>query len=169
MNHCTTYCCSSLLLPLLISVLILVLISVFQSENLFTFAIGEREFSINHQTTSDTSKIAPKIVDFKPQHQVMVGKKIKIFCYVEEGSKPFTFEWHKDNQALGLLSKYSSHSYEPLLIPSSSISLMTVSSDTSVLSIDPVIITDSGTYQCTVRNQIGSDKQSTRVTVKGSL
>lgn len=95
----------------------------------------------------------PKIVDLKSEHQILVGNRLKIFCNVEQGSKPFTFEWHKDG-------KQVVHSRE------AHVSVET-SSDTSVLTIERVDISDGGNYSCSVRNQLGSDGQSTRLTVKG--
>ena len=97
--------------------------------------------------------IPPKLEELKPKRFQNLGSKFTIGCSPQEGSKPFQFEWQKDNHVLtnSNNNQIRLESFE----------------DSSVLIIDKLLPTDSGRYTCTVRNSIGSDFQFTELTVKG--
>ena len=96
--------------------------------------------------------IPPKLDELKPKRLQNLGSKFTMLCSPQEGSKPFQFEWQKDNH---------------VLINSNNNLRLESSEDSSVLIIDKLSATDSGRYTCTVRNSIGSDFQFTELTVKG--
>ena len=102
---------------------------------------------------SNKKKSAPKLVELKSKQSFSIGKRFKIFCYLEEGSKPYRFEWRKDGQ----------------LIPLSTTEhyLIETSKDSSWLTIDTLLYKDMGNYSCSVRNNFGSDVQNTFLSVKG--
>ena len=89
-------------------------------------------------------------MELKSQHSQNVNKKFFIFCYLQQGSKPLTFEWFKDGRLL-----------------SSSRYLIDTSDDVSGLTIERVNTADAGNYSCSVRNRLGSDSQHTFLLVKG--
>lgn len=86
----------------------------------------------------------------------MIGSKFKFFCYLESGTKPFKFEWFKNNQAI----------LENKSPPSSSYTIKT-NEDESMMSITAIDIDDEGIYSCSVRNDFGTDRKSIRLVVKG--
>ena len=97
--------------------------------------------------------VAPKLDEFKPKRLQNLGSKFSIYCSLQEGSKPFQFEWQKNNHVL------TNSNNNQIRLENSE--------DSSVLIIDKLLATDSGRYTCTVRNSIGSDFQFTELTVKG--
>lgn len=74
-----------------------------------------------------------------------------MFCYLEQGEKPFWFEWYKNGRPLQLNS------------------LLTIDTndDVSVLAIDSVDINDGGNYSCLARNKHNIHSQYTLLIVKG--
>lgn len=91
-------------------------------------------------------------MELKSKHFQNTGKKFILTCYLEEGTKPLVFEWHRNG---GIISSVSSVRIE-------------TSEEVSSLTIDRLQSTDSGNYSCSVSNQFGSDSQSTVLLVKGS-
>lgn len=80
-----------------------------------------------------------------------MASKFKLVCYLEEGTKPFKFEWYKNGHSLSADSKYMIKTYE----------------DESELTIGKLEFGDLGKYTCTVRNHFGVDSHSTLLSVKG--
>lgn len=97
------------------------------------------------------ASLVPKLDKFYPRDQ-NVGSTFKIFCSPQEGSKPFQFEWRKNGQLLS--SSGVTYKIEHSI-------------DDSLFVINQLQTLDSGNYSCTVRNQYGSDTQTTVLTVKG--
>ena len=93
----------------------------------------------------------PKIVEFKPQHSFNLGQKFKLFCYLNEGSKPINFEWFKNDKLIKPNSHYR----------------IDTSEDESHLTIDRLSKNDNGNYSCSAKSQFGFDKHSTQLIVKG--
>jgi len=78
-----------------------------------------------------------------------------VFCSIEEGDEPFTFEWSKNGQTIrpGPGIKYRIES----------------SQRCSTLSVDKIDITHGGNYSCRVKNGHGSDVISVSLNVKGTF
>ena len=96
----------------------------------------------------------PKLSDISPKKYQNFGSKLKISCFVEEGSKPFRFEWHKDDQILvGTNSHYNIETDE----------------EESQLIISKLNLHDSGNYSCSAWNEFGTDTMSTFLTVQGLI
>ena len=96
----------------------------------------------------------PKLDEFKPIRLSKIGTKLTILCVIQEGHKPFKFEWRFNDQ---LLSKTTSFDYR----------IDQIDDDQSRFMIPQLKTNHSGTYSCTARNNFGFDKQFTRLTVKG--
>ena len=100
------------------------------------------------------SNLAPKLSELIPQRSQDAGTRLKIFCAVQKGQKPFEFEWYKNDQLIS--TKYHNHKYQ-----------IDSDDDTSHLAITNLDLNDSANYSCTVRNDHGSDLQTTILIVKG--
>lgn len=98
------------------------------------------------------ANFSPKLDDFKPKRSQNIGSKFTILCNLLEGTKPFQFEWHKNNKII-------SNANENIGLENFD--------DKSLLVIDKLSSDDSGRYTCIVRNKYGSDSQSTELIVKG--
>jgi len=98
--------------------------------------------------------LVPKLVEFKPNQQFNTGQKFKLFCYLYEGSRPITFEWFKNG--LILSTNISNSRFR-----------IDTSEDESHFTIDRLQNDDSGTYSCSAQNNLGFDRQSTLLLVKG--
>lgn len=97
---------------------------------------------------------SPKLVNYAAKISQNVGTKVKLSCFIQQGTKPFSFEWLKDNQVLfSDASKYRIETDEE-------------GSDLIISNLDHF---DSAEYLCTVRNEFGSDTQSTKLIVKGLI
>ncbi|KAF7493498.1 Down syndrome cell adhesion molecule -like protein [Sarcoptes scabiei] len=100
-------------------------------------------------------KVPPRIAEIRSNQTLMIGSKFKFLCYLESGTKPFKFEWFKNNQAI----------LENKSPPSSSYTIKT-NEDESMMSITAIDIDDEGIYSCSVRNDFGTDRKSIRLVVK---
>nr|XP_027203957.1 peroxidasin homolog [Dermatophagoides pteronyssinus] len=102
-----------------------------------------------------TSATSPKLIEFKSQITQKNGTKLTIVCVIQEGTKPFQFEWRFNDQQLlksSIASDYRIDSF---------------TDDQSQLTIPKLDQKHSGTYSCLARNDFGFDRQSTRLTVTG--
>ena len=93
-----------------------------------------------------------KLNQFFPNHSQKNGTKFALFCLVQDGQKPFIFEWRFNDQLLKLSSDYRIDSFND---------------DQSQLTITKLNPKHSGTYSCIARNDFGFDKQSTHLIVTG--
>lgn len=99
------------------------------------------------------ANIPPKLEDFMPKRSQELGTKFRILCSLQQGIKPFQFEWYKNGQIL------SSNTDEYRI---------DTTSDQSVLIIPSLTTSRSSTnFTCLVRNHVGHDTKSTILTVKG--
>lgn len=80
-----------------------------------------------------------------------LGSKFSILCSVVKGSKPFRFEWFKDDR-LVLPTDYR----------------ITNMDEESVLVIGRVSPIDAGKYSCSVSDNFSTDTQWTQLFVKGT-
>src|SRR5699024_2842390 len=104
----------------------------------------------------ESAKIAPKLGEIITKRSQNVGTKLKILCSIQEGSKPISFEWRKD---------------EHILVPGANqhFHIESAAADESQFVIQELVVLDSGNYTCSARNEYGSDQQTTWLTVKGLL
>ena len=98
----------------------------------------------------------PKLAELKHKHFQNIGKKFIVVCYIEQGTKPFIFEWYKNGDVL------TSNSHTRITE-----NAITTDEDVSSLTIDQVKFSDSSNYSCKVTNKFGSDSQFTTLLVKG--
>ena len=91
------------------------------------------------------------MVELKTTRTQELGKKFIIPCYIEQGSKPFKFEWKKNGRTL------LSNNHQRI----------ETSDDMTGLTIDQVDSSDSGNFSCIVSNSVGFDSQFTVLLVKG--
>ena len=99
-----------------------------------------------------SASIAPKLVEVKPKIFQDLETKFNILCSIQKGTKPLQFEWRKNTKVLkGSNANIRIQDFE----------------DNSLLIINQLSSNDSARYTCTVRNQFGSDSQSTELSVKG--
>lgn len=96
----------------------------------------------------------PKLDPFYLKKSQNKGSTFKLLCSIQEGSKPLSFKWYKNNHLL--TSKQSNYRIESI-------------KDDSLLVIDELTIDDTGNYSCSVSNNYGTDIQFTYLIVKGSF
>ena len=106
-------------------------------------------------THISASNLAPKLDEFKPRRSQNIGTTMKILCSLQEGSRPFHFEWFKNELKLPQPS-YTSYQIQ-------------ISEDDSLLIIEKLSPSDSGKYSCQVKNDFGIDTQRTELLVKGLM
>ncbi|KAI2802892.1 hypothetical protein BLOT_007014 [Blomia tropicalis] len=95
-----------------------------------------------------SASIAPKLVEVKPKIFQDLETKFNILCSIQKGTKPLQFEWRKNTKVLkGSNANIRIQDFE----------------DNSLLIINQLSSNDSARYTCTVRNQFGSDSQSTEL------
>ena len=99
--------------------------------------------------------IPPKLDEFQSSRTLKNGTKLTIVCVIQEGTKPFQFEWRFNDHQLSKSSISSDYKIDSF------------NDDQSQLTIAKLDRKHSGTYSCSVRNNFGSDRQSTRLTVTG--
>ena len=97
-----------------------------------------------------TQSSVPKLGELLPKRSQNVGTKIKILCVVQSGSKPFQFEWFKNDRIL-----QDSHYH------------METDQDESELTIRKLEVQDYGNYSCSVHNDHGTDTKWTQIIVTG--
>ena len=107
-------------------------------------------------TTIATSFVKSKLREVKAELSQNAGSKLKIWCSIQEGSKPYHFEWHRNGHPL--TEMYVEHHLKYRI---------DTSDDESALVIDKLTTSDSANYTCTVRGSHGVDTQFTVLTVKG--
>uniref|UniRef100_A0A6P6YGL1 Basement membrane-specific heparan sulfate proteoglycan core protein-like n=1 Tax=Dermatophagoides pteronyssinus TaxID=6956 RepID=A0A6P6YGL1_DERPT len=95
----------------------------------------------------------PKLNKFLPQSIQDHGTKFALFCLVQDGQKPFIFEWRFNDQLLKPSSDQSDYRIDSF------------NDDQSQLTIAKLDPKHSGTYSCIARNDFGFDKQSTHLIV----
>ena len=95
---------------------------------------------------------APKLDRLYPKEQ-SEGTKLNIVCSVQKGSTPLFFTWFKNGQIVK-----SSPNVNFKIENSDSISMFT---------IENLQRSDQGNYTCSVKNTIGSDSQTTILSIKG--
>ena len=100
---------------------------------------------------SDCSKL--KLTDFPKITTREENSKFRLFCLVEEGHKPFQFEWFWNGKLIRENSKI----------------LIQNNEESSMLSIERLNRSDSGEYSCNVTNSGKKDSQFTVLNVKGLL
>lgn len=93
-----------------------------------------------------------RFIEQKTQNQ---GTTLKLFCSIQEGTKPLHFEWTKNGKSLAfsLPKNYRIETNE----------------DDSLLIIEQLISEDSGNYSCRVWNDFGEDIQYSQLIVKGLI
>lgn len=92
-------------------------------------------------------------MDVKSRQLLNAGSKFKFACYLNEGSKPVSFDWSRNGQRLAKSDKYKIDTF----------------ADESILTIPRLESTDSGNYSCVARNDFGHDSQFTALLVKGLI
>lgn len=99
-----------------------------------------------------SATVLPRLSENVPRRSQNVGTKLKLFCSIQEGTKPLEFEWRKNGKSL------FSDNDKYRIVTDEEVSEMTIATlDRS----------DSANYSCTVRNKFGFDTQSTTLAVKG--
>ncbi|CAN8006479.1 unnamed protein product, partial [Ixodes pacificus] len=93
--------------------------------------------------------VAPKLQEFSFSSQTAMGKRAQVTCAILEGDGPFDFSWRKDGSPLGHRT---------------TVRQLT---DSSLLSLDAVVVGDIGNYTCVVRSPTGSDSYTAVLSVKG--
>lgn len=97
---------------------------------------------------------APKLEDVHLSKSLNVETKFKVFCNLQEGTRPFLIKWFKNGQLL-------SDSSDSLKIESDDLG-----TELSIYKVQP---SDSGNYTCKVSNPDGLDSKYTLLTVKGLI
>lgn len=106
--------------------------------------------------SSIDAKSKPKLDQFADRRSTKNGSSTKFLCSVQEGTKPFRFEWRKNNLLLSIVELPINYRIE-------------TNQDESTLMITKLSPNDSGNYSCTVRNNFGFDTQQIVLIVKGLL
>lgn len=109
-------------------------------------------FVILSVISDSTQHVSPKLDEFRSKRFQKLGTKFSLLCSPQEGSKPFRFEWRKDN----ILLKSIQVKYK-----------IDTEDDDSQFNIFTLDIEDTGNYSCTVKNEHGSDSQYTFLIVQG--
>ena len=98
--------------------------------------------------------LAPKLDRLHPKEQ-SEGSSLNILCSTQEGSTPLFFQWSKNGQTLKSVPNVNYR--------------IENSDSMSVFTIKSLDRSDSGNYTCSVKNSIGSDSQTTLLTIKGLI
>ncbi|KAG8178103.1 hypothetical protein JTE90_017451 [Oedothorax gibbosus] len=91
----------------------------------------------------------PKVFPFIFPQTVQVQEKVSVACMVKQGSPPLRFSWLKNRNELTDTNRIK----------------IKTSEDMCVLTIEPVMSTDSGNYTCSVSNKLGRDTFSAKLIV----
>lgn len=102
------------------------------------------------------ARLKPRLDPVLDQKSIKSGATTKFLCSVQEGTKPFQFEWKKNG-----------HSFKSTRLPTDY--RIETSEDDSTLLLTKLSLNDSGNYSCTVRNDFGYDIQHTVLIVKGLI
>ena len=103
--------------------------------------------------SSAKNNVSPQISGFKKHYFANLNTKFKLLCYLEDGDQPVQYTWRHNGKEI---------------IKNDRISIEHVG-DEAALKIDKVQFEDSGNYSCQAQNHVGSDVQSTILTVKGLI
>nr|XP_027199390.1 Down syndrome cell adhesion molecule homolog [Dermatophagoides pteronyssinus] len=101
------------------------------------------------------ANVAPKLQPIIPKFYQSLNSNLKIFCTIQHGSKPFRFEWHRNDRQL--LANLKNVNYR----------IETLGDDDSMLIMERLGSNDSGNYSCIARNSYGMDRQRTQIIVTG--
>lgn len=82
------------------------------------------------------------------------GQKIRLTCLASRGSPPLTFQWLKDGEVLQEQGNYK---------------LLQLDEDTSVLAINGLKWSNSGRFECRVKNAFGQAESAVELVVQGDL
>lgn len=99
--------------------------------------------------------VPPKLNQLINQKLLDEGANFQMWCSIEKGTEPYSFEWSKNGIAIRQ-SPDVKYRIENLKI-------------LSVMTIEKVARSDAGNYSCLVKNAVGSDGQSVLLNVKGNL
>ena len=75
-----------------------------------------------------------------------------IFCLIESGLPPFSFEWYKNGQTFKSSARFD----------------IETTKKSSILNIEKINKDDAGNYTCVVKNADGSDSLNVLLNVKGN-
>ena len=94
----------------------------------------------------------PKLIELKKDFDLMEKmNSFTLHCYIQSGSTPLFFDWHKNGHRLFNSSKVNIVNFDSL----------------STLSLTELHRSDSGAYICSVKNAFGNDSTSTIINIKG--
>ena len=93
----------------------------------------------------------PRIALIALDQSIDLGARSKMFCTLQKGTKPISFEWFYGDQPLSITDSIKIVSTE----------------EESILTIADVVRSNAGTYMCKATNAFGFGIQSMLVTVKG--
>ena len=97
------------------------------------------------------NSLKPKLIDYSTKLSQNEKSKLRLYCSIKEGTKPFRIEWFFDDDSVKQLSNIQIQNND----------------DFSVLTIDSLESTNSGNYSCKATNRYGEDAQFTVLTVQG--
>lgn len=98
-----------------------------------------------------TIQTKPKLSDVMPTRSQSVGTRFTLLCTLQEGTRPFVFEWRKDGTVITANARHRIENDQ----------------EQSIFTISRLEAYDTSTISCTARNKHGFDTQTTRLTVKG--
>jgi hypothetical protein len=102
------------------------------------------------QSSLSVPKLRPQLTQINQTE----GSYFQLLCTVQEGSLPLFFQWLKNGHSIKANPdvNYKIENFDRY----------------STFTISEIDRNDSGNYTCIVHNSIGSDSQSTLLSIKGS-
>lgn len=155
--------------PHLITALIITI--VFLSSCCSAQAANDEQQQVSATNQYQFDKLTSSILGEKPKLIPIVvsdsgyseNSSVNILCTVSQGHhETLTFDWFKDGQLLtGSLdsNNFQQTNHQPQIDKNP---------DHSLLRISRVLLTNSGRYTCSVKNQFGSDSSSANLIVNGN-